>query len=129
MHQWIHKQNKIDRDTIIRISCEIAIGMHYLHSQGIVHLDLKSTNILLDADLNVKISDFGLSKTIDSISRSITPLVGTIPWAAPEFLTPGGVKARSVKGDIFSFGVILWELITRQKPWKGVSAHKICKEV
>jgi fyn-related kinase len=82
----------------------------------------------LDSDLHAKISDFGFAKTKEhSKSNSIANTMGTIPWAAPEYLTFKRVQERNEKGDVFSFGVIVWELITRQIPWKaeGYSSEDI----
>ena len=109
--------------------------MHYLHSQvpKIIHRDLKSPNILvyllykgillihkLDNNLTAKISDFGLSKTKEhSKTQTNAEVMGTVPWTAPEYLTFSRIKERSEKGDVFSFGVIAWELVTRQSPWKS----------
>ena len=94
--------------------------MKYLHSQGMVHRDLKSANILLDENMNVKICDFGMTKTIESIQNTINKdkFAGSIPYSAPEYLDPKRVKERSYEGDVYSFGVILWELITRKIPWQ-----------
>ena len=109
----------IDYDTIVRMSLEIAAGMEYLHAQRIIHRDLKSLNVLLDDNFTIKICDFGLSKTMDSIKSSTSSqTVGSAPWSAPEFLDPKKIKERSEKGDVFSFGVVLWELLARKVPWK-----------
>ena len=70
--------------------------------------------------MHAKISDFGLAKTKEhSNTQTATDVMGTVPWTAPEYLTIERVKERSEKGDVFSFGVIAWELVTRQVPWKS----------
>lgn len=86
----------------------------------------------MNDDYTIKIADFGLSKTRDVSNTKRTntnAIVGSVPWAAPEYLDWHHEEKRSEKGDVFSFGVILWELVTREKPWKGVSPNIICKEV
>ena len=109
--------------------------MHYLHSKRpmIIHRDLKSPNILvfctaffytdlqLDGHLTPKISDFGLSKTREhsNVSNTHVNTLGTCAWAAPEYLTVERIDERNEKGDVFSFGVIAWELLTCQTPWKS----------
>ena len=67
---------------------------------------------------NPKICDFGMSKIMGStIKTSTINKVGSVRWAAPEYLDFKRVKERNEKGDTFSFGVILWELVTRELPW------------
>ena len=75
----------------------------------------------LDANLVAKISDFGLSKIKETtiISNTAISTVGSVPWAAPEYLTVKRKNERNEKGDVFSFGVIVWELVTLQTPWKA----------
>ena len=82
----------------------------------------------MDGDFHAKISDFGLAKTKEySKTNTFVDVLGTVPWAAPEYLTGKRFTERNEKGDIFSFGVIAWELLTRQVPWKseGYSAKDI----
>ena len=76
-------------------------------------------------------SDFGLAKTKEHTkTQTVANSLGTVPWTAPEYLTAKRIKERSEKGDVFSFGVIIWELVVRQTPWKesGMSLEDI-KEV
>ena len=79
--------------------------------------------------MTVKISDFGLSKTKEHTNPTTTTttasdVLGSIPWAAPEYLTFKRIGERNEKGDVFSFGVILWELVTMQVPWKQEKMSK-----
>ena len=86
----------------------------------------------MNNDFVVKITDFGLSKTraFANTKRTKTnAIVGSIAWAAPEYLDPNRKLERTEKGDIFSFAVILWELITREIPWKDLVDDDICDEV
>ena len=103
-----------------RIFLEICLGMHYLHCRKIMHRDLKSLNILLDSDFHAKITDFGLSKTKELTStNSSYNVLGSIPWTAPEYMTIKRKNDRNEKGDVFAFGVIVWEVVTLQTPWEG----------
>lgn len=80
--------------------------------------------------MTVKICDFGLSKTREnSFSQSETN--GTIPWTAPEYLNPDRKHERNEKGDVYSFGVIVWELVTYEFPWQkeGFTTMDICVTV
>ncbi len=81
------------------------------------HLDLKSSNVLIAADGTAKISDVGLAALISRSYLSQMAPAGTWAWVAPEVILGGRV---TMKADIFSFGVVLWEIITLERPaWRG----------
>ncbi|XP_066264923.1 receptor-interacting serine/threonine-protein kinase 2-like [Branchiostoma lanceolatum] len=105
-----------------RMAHEISLGMTFLHCQNpqILHCDLKSENVLLDEDFHVKISDFGLSKwkTTSRVVTSTSPTGATITHAPPEFIIDINSVPNS-KFDVYSFGVLLWEIITRRKPYEN----------
>ena len=111
-YMW-HQRGKFVLLDIIR-------GISYLHSrsQPIVHCDIKSPNILLSAKGNAKISDLGMSRVMltDHVSKSGTDMLGTWNWAAPELLT---AQVVTHKVDIFSFGIIMYEIITGELPLRG----------
>lgn len=100
-----------------RSACDIARGLHYLHSHKIVHLDIKSSNILLARDGACKIADVGLARSLlTKTLLSEAGTMGTFAWSAPEVLTgqPCGIAA-----DIYSFGITLWEIVTGEIPNRG----------
>lgn len=106
-------------------SLDTAQGMAYLHSHKppLIHRDLKTTNLLVDRGMNVKICDFGLSRI-----RSNKPMsaVGTVYFAAPEVLRQ---EQYTEKVDVFSFGTVLWELYTREVVFQGVPQIKVYSAV
>ncbi|DAZ97480.1 TPA: hypothetical protein N0F65_009963 [Lagenidium giganteum] len=102
-----------------RIAREIAMGMNYLHLCSIMHRDLKSGNVLLDAHGTVKISDFGLSCVLEmGYSSDLTAETGTYRWMAPEVIRH---EPYSNKADVYSFGVVLWEMIAKDQPFRGLT--------
>lgn len=90
--------------TLTRIALEVASGVAYLHQQEVIHRDVKSANVLLDADLHAKVSDFGISTTFGPEHTAET---GTYRSMAPEVLTHHPYNEMC---DVFSFGVLLWEI-------------------
>jgi len=80
-------RRKLKMEWVVKLSTEIALGMEYLHHSRIIHRDLKSLNLLLGDQWNIKITDFGLSRTRSSNSASVmTGQVGTCHWMAPELI-------------------------------------------
>ncbi|XP_039732959.1 receptor-interacting serine/threonine-protein kinase 2 isoform X3 [Pteropus medius] len=116
-----------------RILHEIALGVNYLHNMNppLLHHDLKTQNILLDNEFHVKsfplqIADFGLSKwRLMSLSQSRSsksaPEGGTIIYMPPENYEPGQKSRASVKHDIYSYAVIMWEVLSRKQPFEEVT--------
>ncbi len=101
---------------IISYGMEIASALDYLHSQGIIHRDLKSENILLDLRQNCYLADFGLARLVSTSTLAFHTGHGTPPYAPPEQIQSRAITPRS---DIFSFGILLYEMFTGQLPWNG----------
>jgi len=88
-----------------------------LHNNNIVHRDLAARNILLSGTGDPKISDFGMSRLVhDNKGNTTKADVGPIKWMAPESIKR---KEYSKKSDIWTFGVVIWEVVTRQEPYEG----------
>ncbi|XP_030072159.1 receptor-interacting serine/threonine-protein kinase 2 [Microcaecilia unicolor] len=109
-----------------RILYEIALGVNFLHNMTppLLHHDLKTQNILLDSEYHVKIADFGLSKwRMLSVSKSFgekpSPGGGTIIYMPPEDYEPNRNARASVKHDIYSYAIIMWEVLSRKQPFEG----------
>ncbi|KAK9803523.1 hypothetical protein WJX73_002438 [Symbiochloris irregularis] len=102
-----------------RVALDVARGLAFLHSQQIVHFDMKSPNILLARDLTAKIADVGLAKIMQNDLFTNVSAIGTMSWAAPELLT--GMGDVSAKVDVYSEGVVLWEIVTQETPRFGTS--------
>ncbi|KAF8751322.1 hypothetical protein HU200_012203 [Digitaria exilis] len=106
------------RYKVIKGICE---GLHYLHENRILHLDLKPSNILVDGNMVPKIADFGLSRIFDEDQSKIitTKLIGSVGYLAPEFYS----KEITLKLDIYSLGVVIMEILTGEKGFS--SAEKV----
>ncbi|MFT5696005.1 MAG: tetratricopeptide (TPR) repeat protein [Myxococcota bacterium] len=97
-----------------RLGVQVSEGLHYAHSQGIVHRDIKTANLFFTTDKVVKIMDFGLAKMMEEVRRGTTVLGGTPYYMSPEQAQGGAVDQRA---DIYSFGVTLYELVTGGVPF------------
>jgi len=98
-----------------RIAYEIAMGLNGLNGSAIFHRDIKSANILIDDESHAFIADFGLSKFVASKTTSAGGPKGTLQWMAPELLSG---RDFDEKCEVFSYGVLLWELATRTEPYR-----------
>lgn len=130
LYKIIHDASVVlDWALIKKISIDVARGMHYLHSSNpvIIHRDLKSHNVLIGEHWNAKVADFGLCKIIrDKGSKGKYTPCGTPKWAAPEVLRN---EVYTTKADIYSFGIILWEMASRQDVFPGMSAFELIMQV
>eukprot|EP01087_Luapelamoeba_hula_P004749 TRINITY_DN146_c0_g1_i2.p1 TRINITY_DN146_c0_g1~~TRINITY_DN146_c0_g1_i2.p1 ORF type:complete len:642 (-),score=121.19 TRINITY_DN146_c0_g1_i2:75-2000(-) len=102
---------KIPWDLRAKVARDLASAMAYLHSNNIIHRDLKSKNILVDSNWDIKLCDFGFARTCEQKKRPMT-LCGTEAWMAPEIIVgqPYGPAA-----DVFSYGIVLCEIVSRGK--------------
>ncbi|XP_069587681.1 receptor-interacting serine/threonine-protein kinase 2 [Ranitomeya imitator] len=127
LNQLLHEDNlstEIVWPLRYRILYEIALGVNFLHNMTppLLHHDLKTPNILLDSEFHAKIADFGLSKW-RKLSQSYSdqnPPGGTIIYMPPEMYEPSIKNSRgSVKHDMYSYAIIMWEVLSRRQPYEG----------
>ncbi|XP_051931594.1 mitogen-activated protein kinase kinase kinase 12-like isoform X2 [Hippocampus zosterae] len=121
LYEVLRAGRKITPSLLMDWAMGVAGGMNYLHLHKIIHRDLKSPNILITYDDAVKISDFGTSKELSDKSTKMS-FAGTVAWMAPEVIRNEPV---SEKVDIWSFGVVLWEMLTGEVPYKDVDSSAI----
>ncbi|RID54778.1 hypothetical protein BRARA_G02073 [Brassica rapa] len=121
-HVLVRRDRHLDRRKRLIIAMDAAFGMEYLHSKNIVHFDLKCDNLLVnlkDPSRPIcKVGDFGLSK-IKRNTLVSGGVRGTLPWMAPELLNGSSSKV-SEKVDVFSFGIVLWEILTGEEPYANM---------
>eukprot|EP00066_Takifugu_rubripes_P019725 XP_011608991.1 PREDICTED: mitogen-activated protein kinase kinase kinase 13 isoform X2 [Takifugu rubripes] len=121
LYEVLRAGRKVTPRMLVDWASGIASGMNYLHLHKIIHRDLKSPNVLVTHNDTVKISDFGTSKELSDKSTKMS-FAGTVAWMAPEVIRNEPV---SEKVDIWSFGVVLWELLTGEIPYKDVDSSAI----
>jgi serine/threonine protein kinase len=112
----------IDRHKRLLLATDAAFGMEYLHEKNIVHFDLKCENLLVnmrDPQRPIcKVGDLGLSKVKQQTMVS-GGIRGTLPWMAPELLNSTSNMVTE-KVDVFSFGIVMWELLTGEEPYANL---------
>lgn len=130
LRAYLHQQEpySLPINVVLKFAIDIAKGMQYLHSQGVLHRDLKSENLLLGEDMCVKVADFGIS-CLESQCGSAKGFTGTYRWMAPEMIKE---KAHTKKVDVYSFGIVLWELLTALTPFDNMTpeqaAFAVCQK-
>ena len=116
LRQWVGRGRALPPSEVQRIGCELARALDYAHRRGIVHRDIKTANAMITLDSKVKLMDFGIAKSAGGIRTMTGSLLGTPEYMAPEQARSGKVSPQS---DIYSLGVLLFELATGQLPFTG----------
>ncbi|MFH4974747.1 hypothetical protein AB6A40_001456 [Gnathostoma spinigerum] len=120
----IHKKTSVDLSIQILFSHQLSLAIAYLHSHKFVHRDIAARNVLVSSHHCVKLSDFGLSRSVDENSF-YTSTSGKLPikWMAPESIN---FRRFSTATDVWMFGVCIWEILMYGvKPWQGVKNHDV----
>ncbi|XP_011101390.1 serine/threonine-protein kinase EDR1-like [Sesamum indicum] len=115
-------KKKLSWQRRIKMLCDICRGLLSIHRMNIVHRDLKSANCLVNKHWTVKICDFGLSRILTTRPRFFSSSARTPEWMAPELIRN---EPFTEKCDIFSLGVIMWELCTLNRPWDGIPSVQV----
>eukprot|EP00163_Fabomonas_tropica_P010242 TRINITY_DN2031_c0_g1_i3.p1 TRINITY_DN2031_c0_g1~~TRINITY_DN2031_c0_g1_i3.p1 ORF type:complete len:678 (+),score=55.31 TRINITY_DN2031_c0_g1_i3:150-2183(+) len=121
-------------DMTYQIALDVAVGLLYLHSRPkpVIHRDIKSLNVLLDANFRASIADFGLSKELALAcpTGSMTACIGTPAWMAPELVGDGGRRTHYTEAiDVFAYGMVLHELLTLQEPRGGLAVPDVMRRL
>lgn len=123
LKDYMMKNPKMPIETIVHISKQIADGLCHAHQNGIIHRDIKPQNILMNENLTCKITDFGIARAYgDTTLTQTNQMLGTVYYLSPEQARGNVATAQS---DIYSLGILIFEMITGQIPFKGESAVAI----
>ncbi|XP_065043789.1 serine/threonine-protein kinase STY46-like isoform X2 [Musa acuminata AAA Group] len=115
VYDFLHKQKGVFKlPALLRVAIDVSKGMNYLHQNNIIHRDLKAANLLMDENEVVKVADFGVAR-VKAESGVMTAETGTYRWMAPEVIEH---KPYDHKADVFSFGIVMWELLTAKLPYE-----------
>ncbi|KAH9611821.1 hypothetical protein KSS87_006764 [Heliosperma pusillum] len=114
VYDYLHKRKGTFKlPSLIRVAIDVAKGMNYLHQNNIIHRDLKAANLLMDENEVVKVADFGVAR-VKAQTGVMTAETGTYRWMAPEVIEH---KPYDHKADVFSFAIVLWELLAGKLPY------------
>lgn len=119
------REAPLDIDTAINITIQVSHALQHAHAQYIVHRDVKPSNILLRGDGQVLLSDFGIAKALSSSDTHLT--ASGISLGTPDYLSPELGQGETVdsRSDIFSLGIVLYEMLTLRKPFTGDSPFAV----
>jgi tRNA A-37 threonylcarbamoyl transferase component Bud32 len=130
LFDYLHKNPKTKNNLSLefknKITKQLICTMAYIHSRGYVHRDLKTQNILLDKNLDMKLCDFGLTKLKSELNSGSGQFAGTPCYMAPELFDR---KFYDDKIDVFAFGTVLWEIYTQKIPYANCDAMEIKQKV
>jgi serine/threonine-protein kinase len=113
---YCEKENLLPADRVLNIVLSVAEALDYAHKQGVVHRDIKPDNILLLENDEVKVADFGIARVMSASTTETGMILGTPNYMSPEQVAGEKVDGRS---DLFSLGVVMYELLSGEKPFKG----------
>ncbi|CAH8350232.1 unnamed protein product [Eruca vesicaria subsp. sativa] len=113
-----NRRKKLAFKAVIKLALDLSRGLSYLHSEKIVHRDVKTENMLLDVQRNLKIADFGVARVEALNPKDMTGETGTLGYMAPEVIDG---KAYNRSCDIYSFGICLWEIYCCDMPYPDLS--------
>ena len=117
---------ELGRNRRVQFALDISTALQFSHLQGLAHLDLKPGNVLVTAEDHCKLADFGCCRAVEENDKPASPtksnLTGTYAYRAPELLKG---ESPSTKADIYSYGICLWQMLTRERPYGNENQHVV----
>ncbi len=128
LRKLMHEEKKLPPERAVRIALEICGALAYIHSQGVVHRDLKPENIMVDADDHIKLIDFGIAGSDAARRITFAKLSNTL--GTPDYISPEQVKGKrgDARSDLYALGVMLYEMLTGEAPFRGPNAFAIMND-
>jgi len=134
LHHVLHASKvKLSEARSRSLAIQASLALHFIHTENVVHRDIKPMNFLVDEHLRLKLGDFGFAKKINSVQnnkngelKNKTTIIGSPPYMAPE-LWMGEIASK--KSDVYALGIVLWEIFTRGLPFCGMDPKEIRQRV
>ncbi len=125
LHDLIAKQGRLPTERAVNIAKQLAGALEAAHAEGVVHRDLKPRNVLIDVDDHIYVSDFGLAKSLDADKTGMTR-VGEV-LGTPRYMSPEQAESKTAdnRSDIYSLGIIFYEMFTGEVPFTGESSLQV----
>lgn len=128
LKEYIDQNKPLKPQEAAKIALDIAKGLQHAHSNGIIHRDIKPHNIIIDKSNTVKIADFGIARIVSDATRTTQygkDIMGTVYYTSPEQIRGNNIDERT---DIYSLGVVLYEMVTGNVPFNGETAVSIAMQ-
>ncbi|MBR6522089.1 MAG: Stk1 family PASTA domain-containing Ser/Thr kinase [Oscillospiraceae bacterium] len=122
LKQYMQRRGALTWKEVLHFSTQISKALAHAHSRGIIHRDIKPHNILILADSSVKVTDFGIARLTNLQNTLTNETLGSVHYISPEQAKGGNIDART---DIYSLGVVMYEMLTGRLPFEGDSAVSI----
>lgn len=122
LRQYLDRKSPLPWKEMLHFSKQVAAAMKHAHERGIIHRDIKPQNIMLLKDGTIKVADFGIAAIENELGEADSIAIGSMSYIPPEQITGQKIDARS---DIYSFGVVMYEMLTGEKPYTGDTLSEI----
>jgi serine/threonine protein kinase len=120
LRNYLEEKGKLSDDEIKHLFGQMLDAVGYVHEQGLIHRDIKPSNFMLDGRGNIKLLDFGIAKAADATSAEYTQTGTGVQMGTPMYMSPEQIvstKAVTTQSDIYSLGVVLWQMVSGMKPY------------